>query len=305
MRDAFDDLERELRRAVRARRRRRVRRTLTLAVAAVLALAGVAASQITRAPDVEHEVGVKPRKSEVDRVLFEAVKASMRRPECQPAEDVAPPQVAQRPLVRQITTVLPALATPVPGADHQQAVELLDGSSTTGTIVSQSVRTLEFPGGLRLTVFVLDDGRVPEQDPEACAAARRERAAELASGELLAAVERRILKAGLPLVGRQSLFMSLIGPGEPGPLTTGFLTVPKLRTGIVKRFGLGATRRYEGIVSSPRVTEVRVDRAHGRTLRVRVQDGFYVFALERGSGVARVIELSASGERVRSFRLPR
>ena len=28
--------------------------------AAVLALAGVAASQITQAPDVEHEVGVKP-----------------------------------------------------------------------------------------------------------------------------------------------------------------------------------------------------------------------------------------------------
>ena len=48
MRDAFDDLERDLRRVVRARRRRRARRALVVAVAAVLALAGVAASQIAR-----------------------------------------------------------------------------------------------------------------------------------------------------------------------------------------------------------------------------------------------------------------
>ncbi len=50
---------------------------------------------------------------------------------------------------------------------------------------------------------------------------------------------------------------------------------------------------------------MRIDPAHGRTLNVRVLDGFYVFALERGSGQARVTELSASGERIRSFRLPR
>jgi len=50
---------------------------------------------------------------------------------------------------------------------------------------------------------------------------------------------------------------------------------------------------------------VRIDPAHGRTLSIRVLDGFYVFTLERGSGQARVIEFSASGKRIRSFRLPR
>ena len=305
MRDAFDDLERDLRRAVRARRARRVRRTLVVAVAAVLALAGVAASQIARAPDVEREVAVKPSEPEVDRVLIEVVKATSRRPECQPTDVDLPAQPAARPLVPQIATVLPALAKPRSGADPQRAVEILRGSSTTGTIVSQSVRTLTFAGGLQLTVFVLDDGTVPEQDPEACAAARRARAAELASGELLAAVERRIPGAGLRLIGRQTLYLSLIGPGDPGPHTTGFMTVPKLRTGIVQRGGLGSTRRYVGIAGGPRVAWAEIDPAHGLTQDIRVLDGFYVFALRRGSGQARVTERTLTGKRIRSFRLPR
>ncbi len=305
MRDAFDDLERDLRRAVRARRRRRVRRALVVAVAAVLALAGVAASQIARAPDVEREVTIKPPNAEVERVLFEAIKATMNRPECRIADTVPPAQVAERPLVPQIASVLPALATPVPGIDPQPSVEMLQRSSTTGTIVSQSLRTLEFGGGLRLSVFVLDDAYTPEQDPEACAEARRKRAAELAKGELLKAVERRLGRVNRPPPGHQHLYMSLIGPGEPGPHTSGFLAVPKLRTGIVQRGGLGATRRYAGIVSGARVARVQIDPAHGRTLNIRVLDGFYVFTLARGSGQARVIELSASGKRIRSFRLPR
>ena len=74
------------------------------------------------------------------------------------------------------------------------------------------MRTLEFAGGLRLTVCVLDGGIVPEQDPEACAAARRARAAELASGELLAAVERRLAALGRAQVGGQTLYMSSDGP---------------------------------------------------------------------------------------------
>jgi len=305
MRDAFDDLERDLRRVVRARRRRRARRALVVAVAAVLALAGVAASQISRMPDVEREVAVKPPIAEVERVLVEAVKGTMNRPECRIADTAVPSLVAERPLVPQIAAVLPALANPVPGTDPQPSVEMLQRSSTTGTIVSQSLRTLEFGGGLRLTVFVLGEAYTPEQDPEACAEARRKRAAELAKGDLLKAVERRLAEAGRPQPGHQYLYMSLIGPGEPGPHTSGFLAVPKLRTGIVQRGGLGRTRRYAGIVSSPRVAKVRIAPAHGRTLNIRVLDGFYVFTLERGSGQARVIEFSASGARIRSFRLPR
>ncbi len=53
------------------------------------------------------------------------------------------------------------------------------------------------------------------------------------------------------------------------------------------------------------MARVQIDPALGRTLNIRVLDGFYVFTLARGSGQARVIELSASGKRIRSFRLPR
>ena len=96
-----------------------------------------------------------------------------------------------------------------------------------------------------------------------------------------------------------------IGPGETGPHTTGFLAVPKLRTGIVQRGGVGATRRYVGIAGSPRVAWAEVDSAHGLTQSIRVLDGFYVFALRRGSGQARVTERTLTGKRIRSFRLPR
>ena len=97
MRDAFDDLERDLRRAVRRRRRRRAQRALVVAVAAVLLLAGVAASQIAQAPDVEREVPVgEPQEAEIERVLFEVVKATVNRPECRMTEQAPPPEIAER-----------------------------------------------------------------------------------------------------------------------------------------------------------------------------------------------------------------
>lgn len=302
MKDAFDTLERDLRRAVRARRRRRARRALTLAVATLLLVAGVATSQIARTPEVEREA--PPPRSEIERVLLEVVKATSNRPECRPADDAPAPRIAQRPLSPRITAALPALAEPVPGADPQRAAALLDGSGTTGTIVSQSVRTLAFAGGQRLTVFVLDSGQTLEDDPEACAAARREEAAELASGELLEAVERALVAAGRVRPGRQFLYLGMEGP--PGSGSSGFAVEPELRTGIVERGGIAPDpRRYVGIVSSPRVAEVRVDPARGRTLRVRALDGFYVFLLEPGAGRTRVTELDANGERIRGFKLPR
>jgi hypothetical protein len=275
------------------------------ATAAALALAGAAASQIARAPDVEREVAVKPSKAEVDRVVIEVMKTMSRRPECRVADLVAPVQVGPRPLVPEITSVLPALANPVAGTDPRPLADMLRGASTTGTIVSQSLRTLAFGGGYRLTVFVLDDASTPVHDPEGCREAKRRRAAELATGELLKAVERRLAGADRPPPGRQHLYLSLIGPGDPGPHTTGLITAPKLRTGIVQRGGSGATRRYAGIASGPRVAWVEVDPAHGLTREVRVLDGFYVFDLRRGSGQARVTERTLTGKRIRSFRLPR
>ena len=127
MRDAFDDLERDLRRAVRARRARRARRALVLAVAAVLALAGVAASRIAETPDVEREVAGKPEKAEVDRVFIEAIKATRRRPECQPARNASRRRSAERPLA-PADRLRPAGAGQAPARrGPQRAVELLRG----------------------------------------------------------------------------------------------------------------------------------------------------------------------------------
>ena len=58
MKDAFDDLERDLRAVVRARRRRRMPSLPMLAVLGALVLGGggaVAATQIARDPEVERE----------------------------------------------------------------------------------------------------------------------------------------------------------------------------------------------------------------------------------------------------------
>jgi hypothetical protein len=305
MRDAFDQLERDLRRAVRARRRRRARRALVAATAAVLALAGAAASQLPRTPDVEREVAVKPPKAEVDRVLKEVMKTTSRSADCRVADAVAPVRVGPRPLVPEITSVLPALAKPVGGTDPRPFADMLREASTTGTIVSESLRTLTFDGGYHLTVFVLDDSLTPVHDAEGCREAQRRRAAELATDELLEAVERRLAGAHRPPPGRQHLYLSLIGPGDPGPQTTGLITQPKLRTGIIQRGASGATRRYAGIASGPRVAWVEVDPAHGLTREIRVLDGFYVFDLRRGSGQARVTERTLTGKRIRSFHLPR
>jgi hypothetical protein len=227
MKDAFDAIERDLRRAVRARRRRRARRALALAGGTLLVVAAAATPQIARSPDVEREA--PPPREEIERVAFKVVKATMNRQECRPARQVPPPQTGSAQLSPRITRVLPALATPVPGADPQRAVALLDRSSTTGMIVSESVRTLEFPDGQRLTVFVLDGAHTPEQDPAACAKARRERAAELASGELLVAVEWLLATAGAPPPGQQYLYLAQEGP--PGPSMTGSLSSPSCAPG--------------------------------------------------------------------------
>ena len=305
MNDAFDTLERDLRRAVRARRARRVRRALVLAVAAVLALAGVAASRIADAPDREREVQSEPEKAAVDRVFIKAIQATRRRPECRPARNALPPQVGELPLTPAIGSVLPALAKPPRSGDAQRAVELMRGSGTGGTILRQSARTLEFAGG-RLTVWVLDGGFVSEEDPEGCAAARRARAAELASGELLAAVERRLAALGSAQVGGQTLYVSSDAPGVSGAFISGFPSEPKLRTGILDRHDIDEdTRRYAGIVSSPRAAWVRITPTRGLVQDVRVIDGFYVFTLRRGAGRARLTEQTLGGKPIRSFRVPR
>ena len=100
--------------------------------------------------------------------------------------------------------------------------------------------------------------------------------------------------------------MSSIGPGERGASTSALCPLPKLRTGIVSRGDIDAdARRYEGIVSGPRVAWVRITPTRGLVQDVRVLDGFYVFTLRRGSGRARLTELTFGGKPIRSFRLPR
>jgi hypothetical protein len=304
MKDAFDTLERELRRAVRARRARRARRALVLAVAAVLALAGVAASRIADAPDREREVAGQPEKTAVDRVFIKVIQATRMRPECRPARKTAAPQLDVLPLAPSIGSVLPALGKPPRSGNAQRAADLMRNSGTGGTILRQSARTLEFAAG-RVTVWVLDGGFVPEEDPEACATARRARAAELASGELLAAVERRLASAGRQ-VGGQTLYLSADAPGVSGAFISGFPSEPKLRTGIVDRHDLSEnTRRYIGIASRPGVAWVQVEQARRMIQEIRVRDGFYVFTLERGSGRARLTETTLGGKPVRTIRVPR
>jgi hypothetical protein len=95
-------------------------------------------------------------------------------------------------------------------------------------------------------------------------------------------------------------------PGVSGAFISGFPSEPKLRTGILDRHDIDEdTRRYVGIVSSPRAAWVRITPTRGLVQDVRVIDGFYVFTLRRGAGRARLTEQTLGGKPIRSFRVPR
>ena len=82
-------------------------------------------------------------------MFIEVVKATMPRPECRPPDAAYPRRSPSGRSCPQIASVLPALATAARGRRPAAAVEMLTRLVDDGHDRQQSVRTLEFDGGLR------------------------------------------------------------------------------------------------------------------------------------------------------------
>jgi len=285
MKDAFDDLERDLRAAVRARRRRRLPSVPMLAVLVALALGGggaLAATQLARDPHVEREAA---------RLATRAANDTIRAQGCEHPRRFAR-SVIDGPLLPSIARALPALARP---PAHPAPIP----RSVTGAVLRNSSRIVRVDG-IRLRTYVVQGpDAISHVDPAACLAARRARVRELSARRPLAvrvAAERVVV--GLPSTapGLQTFYVNvLLGRGEGG-FGEGRRLRPgdPLRTGIYMHGDVPGGTRYVGI-ADPRTDRIRV---RGRT--VRVADGFYSFALARGH--ATVHELDASGATIRRFR---
>ncbi|MDA0159198.1 hypothetical protein OM076_02885 [Solirubrobacter ginsenosidimutans] len=300
MKDAFDDLERELRSAVRARRRPRLLRTPLLALAAALVLGGggaVAATQIKSSPDERRE-GI----ALAEQAINDTHDVGGCSHEGKPRQTV----VTDIPVLPAIARALPALTKP----DPRGVVPVK--SPVTGRVLRDTARMIPMGGGLRLRVYVLDGPDLTAKtDPRACIATRRARVAELAAGRsraVRAAADRRLTQTRDTAPGLQTLWVMALHGTHEGGFGTGLRLRPddQLEPGIIASGSTGrfvdSGRRYVGI-ADPRTARVLVDPAHGRSKRVRVREGFYSFALPRGAGHVELREVDGSGATVRSFPL--
>jgi hypothetical protein len=298
MKDAFDDLERDLRAAVRSRRRPRLVRTPLLALVAALVLGGggaVAATQIKSSPD-EQRAGV---------LLAErAVKDTHDVGGCRPAGRAT--TVTDAPVLPAIVRALPALTK----RDPHGVVPVR--SAVRGRVLRNSARMIPLAGGVRLRVYVLEGpDSTARIDPPACIATRRARVAKLAAGRspaVRAAADRRLMQMRDTAPGLQTLWVRVSGGKDAGGFGIGIRVRPedRLRTGILTSGGIGRFMgdglRYVGI-ADPRTARVRVDPAHGASKTARVHQGFYSFALPKGSGHVDLREVDAAGATVRAFPL--
>jgi hypothetical protein len=300
MKDAFDDLERDLRAAVRSRRRPRLLRTPMLALAAALVLGGggaVAATQIKSSPD-ERRQGIA--------LAERAINDTHDTGGCSHAGKPKQTVVTGIPVLPAIARALPALTKP----DPRGVVPVK--SPVTGRVLRDTARMIPLAGGLRLRVYVLDGPDLTARtDPQACIATRRARVAELAAGRsqaVRAAADRRLMEMRDTAPGLQTLWIHELNRGgggggvglrlRPGdPLGPGIVL-----SGSIGRFVTSGGRRYVGI-ADPRTVRVRVNPAHGPSKSVRVHQGFYSFALPRGAGHVDLREVDAAGAAVRAFPL--
>jgi hypothetical protein len=305
MKDAFDDLERDLRAAVRARRRPRLRRTPMLALAAALALGGggaLAATQIKSSPK-DDRAGAKLARS--------AVVDTYHSPACRrPTKPDRRHVVGDGPVLPSIARLLPSLThPPAKGA----AGSLSDFHYGSGTLLRSTARVVTLAGGLRLTVFVIQGPDLfGPADPAACTKARLARVDKLAahrSAAVRAAAEREVSRQRDTAPGLQTLWLQLSLGKRRGGFGTGVRLRPDdpIGPGIVASGSSGSSgidggRRYVGI-ADPRTVQLLVDPAHGHSKTVRVHENLYSFALPKGSGHVDLREVDAAGATVRSFPL--
>ena len=311
MSDAFDELERQLRRAVSATNgarelpRRHWRRTTAFALAATLLVSGVAlaATQLTGTGQSAETQGRK--------IAFKAVAETAKSAACRPARASGALVLSDGPALAGITDTLPALASPASPASRAKARALVPAyPQPIRTVLSRTFRVIPLQQGLSLLVYVqLGAGYLA--DPAACAHARLDRAHDLAKDRpdaVRAWAERRLGQLRDTATDLQTLWESVHIPGQSGSGGSGSPVRPgdNLHPGLLSFGGAGHGRRVYVGIAGRRTTHIIVRPAHpapALPARVPVRDGFYAVLLPRGTGPTRLLEATADGTIVRVVRL--
>lgn len=303
MSDAFDDLERQLRRAVRAadnirplRSRRGWRRTSVIALAAALAVSGgaLAATQLVSGQSAE---------TQGRKIALQAVRDTRAMPACAPAVVSRSLVLSDARPLPEVLAAVPALATAAAPENQRKALALLPGGLLAGPVLRRTLRVIVV-GDATLVVFVkqgVAGGAV--RDPEGCRAARRERAATLSEGRPDAVkrwAERRL--AELADTGLQTLMVMARVSGQSGMPGGGTLVRPgrPLRPGLVVAGSAGHGRQIYGGIAPLHAARVLIrdkhgHRLHGVSASSPVHEGFYAVVLPRGTGPVRLRAVSGDG----------
>lgn len=311
MSDAFDELERQLRRAVsatqgaRGRPRRHWRRTTVFAVAATLLVSGaaLAATQLTGTGQNAETQGRK--------IAFEAVTATAHTAACRPNSASGSLVLSDGPVLAGIADALPALAVPAsPGARAKAKALLPTHPRPSRAVLSRTLRVIPLQQGLSVLVYVqLGEGQLA--DPAACAQARLDRAHTLAKGRPAAArawAERRLAELRDTATDLQTLWEYARIPGRPGSVGSGtpVRAGERLHPGLLSFGSDGHGRRVYVGITGRRTTHVIISanrRARSVPARIPVRDGFYALVLPSGTGPTRLSEVTAGGAVVRVVKL--
>jgi hypothetical protein len=315
MSNAFDELERQLRRAVRRvnapapQLKRRYRaRTLIVGVAGALALSAgaLAATRVSGGPSAEDRGR---------QLAFLAVRDTARLPVCrQVNETFGRPRLTNAAPLKQITDLLPVLKTPASSANRARTLtQARRAAGSGGPLLTQTIRTIALRGGVRVLLYVQQGSSFEAvNDPAGCGRARAAQVAVLYRNHPTAVqrwARRRLAQMTDTVPGLQTLWTWVAIPGQQGMGGSGDPVRPgrRLHTGLrLVTNERDGDRVFVG-VAGPRAARVvlRTSRARmrGYPLQTSVRDRFYALRLPKGVGPFRLFEVAADGSRLRSIDL--
>jgi hypothetical protein len=313
MSDAFDELERQLRRAVRAaenvrpvRPRRGWRRMSVFAIAGALTVSGgaLAATQL---------VGGQSAETQGRKIALQAFRETAALPACSTLAPTSKLVLSDSAPLQEITAVLPSLASAAPSDDQARALAMLPRGIAGGAVLRRTARTIAVGGGVTLVVYVQSGGGMSAlRDPDACARARRDRAAALGehrSEQVKRWAERRLAQLRDTAPGLQTLWVSALERGRAGGSGTPVRPGQPLHPGLLFSGGVGRRHRriYVGIAdggaSGVLLRTKHRGRLRGVPRRVAVNQGFYAVVLPAGTGPVDLREVTADGATLRVLTL--
>jgi hypothetical protein len=307
MNDAFDELERQLKHAVRtgaARGARRARRRMPLLAAAAAVLASGAAVAAT------HLGGGPTAEAAGRKIALQAVRDTRGSSACQQVRPVSRRAFSDAAPLSEITAALPALKTPAPAREQARALSMVPGAASDRPILRRTARTIAFRDDITVLVYVQQGAGVTSlRDPGACAAARRDRVARLGHGrsaDVRGWALRQLAEMRDTTPRVQTLWVSAQLAGQSNRGGSGSPVVPGQRVASGLLFSGSAFRRaqiYVGL-ADPRATRIRVRAAHRvRTHVIEVIEGLFALVLPRHTGPVELVQLRRDGARLGTIRL--